>query len=370
VSDYAKRVVYRAFDVTGRLHPGKNALAVMVGKGQFSGSPTFIAQLAITYADGSHATVSTDEHWRSAAGPVTKDDFYYGESWDARKQIASWDTASLDDVGWAAAPAYAPVSQPTSLALGRPVTAADETACCGWSRAALVDGIDMSTDQSEGYHSATASSADSTKWAQVDLGSDQAVRRITLFPSHPTNDTAGDFVGAGFPVRYDVQVSNDPTFATSITLVDRTDVDQPNPGTTPVSFATDGIGRYVRVTATKLQCRDISCTFRLAELGVYGAHPSATFGLTHLEADTTPPTQIVKTLSPERITTATDGVTVYDFGQNYAGQVTLRASAPAGTTAVITKGELLDSNGRVSTANIGFSSSDPARQKDRYTFRG
>lgn len=63
-------------------------------------------------------------------------------------------------------------------------------------------------------------------------------------------------------------------------------------------------------------------------------------------------------------------MTVYDFGQNYAGQVTLRASAPAGTTAVITKGELLDSNGRVSTANIGFSSSDPARQKDRYTFRG
>jgi alpha-L-rhamnosidase len=370
VTDYAKRVVYRDFDVTDRLRRGKNALAVMVGKGQYSGSPTFIAQLSVTFSDGSHTTIGTDDQWRSAAGPVTGDDFYYGESWDARKQIAGWDTASLDDSSWAAVPVYAPVSQPTSLALNRPVTALDETACCGWSRAALVDGIDTSTDQSEGYHSAIETTADHPKWVQVDLGSAQAVKKVTLFPARPTNDPAGDFPGAGFPVRYEIQVSDDPTFATSTTLVDRTDADQPNPGPTPVSLTTDGVGRYVRVTATTLQCRDTSCTFRLAELGVYGANPAVTFGLTQLEADTTPPTRIVKTLAPKKITTATDGVQVYDFGQNYVGQVTLRANAPAGSTAVINKGELLDANGRVSTSNISFSSSDPTRQKDQYTFDG
>jgi alpha-L-rhamnosidase len=89
VTDYAKRVVYRDYDVTDLLRQGTNALAVMVGQGQASGSPTFIAQLSITFSDGSRSAVATDDQWRSAAGPVTRDDFYYGESWDARKQMAS-----------------------------------------------------------------------------------------------------------------------------------------------------------------------------------------------------------------------------------------------------------------------------------------
>lgn len=373
VTDYAKRVVYRAFDVTDRLHKGDNALGLTTGKGQFAGTPTVIAQLDITYRDGSRTVVGTDGHWRSAAGPVTADDFYYGETYDARKEVKGWDTAAFDDSAWSAVPVFAPVSKPASLALNRPVTAKDETACCGWSRAALVDGIEMSTDGSEGYHSATASTADETKWVQVDLGSAQPIAGITLFPAHPTNDTAGDFPGAGFPVRYRVQVSDDPDFATATTLADRTDSDQPNPGTSPVRLdveGTGGTGRYVRVTATKLQCRDTSCTFRLAELGVYGPHPATTWSVSKLEPDTTPPTRVVDTVRPVTTTTPAAGVRVYDFGQNYVGQVRLRAAAPAGTTATVVKGELLDQHGRVSTKNISFGDSDPVRQKDEYTFAG
>ncbi|MEV6635104.1 family 78 glycoside hydrolase catalytic domain [Actinoplanes sp. NPDC051470] len=370
VTDYAKRVLYRSFDVTGQIRRGSNALGVMASQGQFYAPPTFLAQLSLTYADGSRAVIGTDGSWRSAAGPVVRADFYYGETWDARKQIAGWDTPSFDASGWAAVAEYAPVAKPASLAQGRPVTAADETACCGWSRAALVDGIDRSVDGSQGYHSATAASADSTKWVQVDLGTSQAVKSLTLFPARPTNDPAGDFPGAGFPVRYAVQISDDADFTNARTLVDRTAADQPNPGVTPVSIPVDGQGRYVRVTATKLPCRDTSCTFRLAELSLYGANPALTFGLSRLEADVSPPTRIVSTLEPVRVTTPAAGVQVYDFGQNYTGQVTLRASAPAGTTAVITKGELLDSAGRVTTSNISFNDGEPPRQQDRYIFDG
>ncbi|GLZ01731.1 hypothetical protein Acsp02_89820 [Actinoplanes sp. NBRC 103695] len=370
VTDYAKRVLYRSFDVTGQIRPGSNALGVMASQGQFNAAPTFLAQLSLTYADGSRAVIGTDGSWRSAAGPVVRADFYYGETWDARKQIAGWDTASFDATGWAAVPEYAPVAKPASLAQGRPVTAADETACCGWSRAALVDGIDRSVEGSQGYHSATAATADSTKWVQADLGASQAVKSITLFPARPTNDPAGDFPGAGFPVRYTVRISDDADFTNARTLVDRTDADQPNPGTAPVAIPVDGQGRYVRVTATKLPCRDTSCTFRLAELGVFGANPALTFGLTRLEADISPPTRIISTLEPVKATTPAAGVQVYDFGQNYSGQVTLRAAAPAGTTAVITKGELLDNAGRVTTKNISFNDAEPARQQDRYIFDG
>jgi hypothetical protein len=244
-----------------------------------------------------------DHHRRrleDVRGPVTRDDFHYGESYDARKQIAGWDIASFDDSAWKTVPIYAPVAKPGSLALNKPVTALEETACDGWSRAALVDGIDMSTDQSEGYHSGIASTAATTKWVQVDLGSAHDIAGITLFPAHPTNDTAGDFPGAGFPVRYRVQVSDDPDFGTATTVVDHTDSGQSNAGTTPVTITASVTGRYVRITATVLQCRDTSCTFRLAELGVYGPHPTTTFGLTHLEADTTPRPASSRPSSPSR----------------------------------------------------------------------
>lgn len=376
VTDYAQRVVYRDLDVTAELHQGLNALSVMVGQGQFAGTPAFIAQLQVTYTDGGSATFGTDSSWRSAVGPVIRDDFYYGESYDARRQLTGWDTAGFNDTSWATVPVYAAVSQPTSLALGRPVTALDETACCGWSRAALVDGIDRSTDSSEGYHSAIAADTHATKWVQTDLGQNQDVAKVTLFPAFPTNDTAPTSPGVGFPVRYKIEVSDDPTFASATVFADRTRSDQINPGITAVGLVPDPTvggsvnGRYVRVTATALQCVGASCTFRLAELGVYGAHPAPMYGLTRLEADTTPPARMVASIAPKKTTASLDGSRLYDFGQNYAGQITLTSSAPAGTTVTVVKGEILDANGNVSTSNISFSPLDPVRQKDQYTFAG
>lgn len=350
---------------------GHNALAFMAGKGQFSGSPTFVAQLDVTYADGSRAVFGTGPAWRTTAGPVTGDDFYYGETYDARRAVSGWDTAGFDDSGWAPVTAVAPASHPQSLAQGKPVTAKDTTSCCGWSPAALTDGVDASTDASEGYHSAITSSADDAKWVQVDLGSAQPVSSLRLFPARPTNDPAGDFPGAGFPVRYRVEASDDPTFATATTVVDRTAADQPNPGTQPVDVPASVTARYIRVTATKLACNGTSCTFRLAELGVYGAHPATAYSaLTRLQADTTPPTRIVRTLKPVAVTHPVTGAQVYDFGQNITGWATIRAAAPAGTVVDVKKGEILAADGQVTTSNISFSASDPPRQVEHYTFAG
>jgi alpha-L-rhamnosidase len=371
VTDYAARVLYRDLDVTALLRRGGNALAFMAGKGQYGGSPSFVAQLDVTYTDGSRAAFGTGPSWRTTAGPVTGEDFYDGETYDARRAVAGWDTAGFDDSGWSAVDAVAPAAHPVSLAQGRPVTALDTTSCCGWSPAALTDGVDGSSDASEGYHSAIGTTADATKWVQTDLGSDQDIRTVRLFPARPTNDPAGDFPAAGFPVRYRVEVSDDPAFATATTVADRTGADQPSPGTVPVVLAAHATGRYVRVTATKLRCAGTSCTFRLAELGVYGAHPATDFSaLTRLQSDTTPPTRIVGTLAPVKETRPAAGARVYDFGQDITGWVTISATQPSGTTVQIKKGEILDADGRVSTANISFSASDPPRQTDHYTFAG
>ncbi|WNV88933.1 family 78 glycoside hydrolase catalytic domain [Umezawaea sp. Da 62-37] len=371
VTDYAQRVLYRDLDVTSLVRKGRNALAFMASKGQYAGKPTFVAQLSVTYTDGTTATFGTDPSWKAHAGPVVGADFYYGETYDARREIAGWDTADFDATAWPSARSVATAAHPQSLAQGKPVTALDTTSCCGWSPAAATDGIDGSTDSSQGYHSATEPTADATKWVQVDLGSTQRLASVSLFPARPTNDTAGDIVGAGFPVRYRVQVSDDPAFATSTTVADKTDADQPNPGTSPVTLPADVTGRYVRITATKLFCTGAICTFRLAELAVQGAKPAVVYsGLTRLEADPTPPTRIVSTTAPVAETRPAPGVRVYDFGQNRTGQVTLTAAQPAGTTAAVKKGEILDAGGRVTTSNISFNGGEPPRQNDRYTFSG
>jgi alpha-L-rhamnosidase len=370
-TDFAKRVAYRAYDVTSELHPGSNVLGVMVGKGSWAGTPTFVAQLSVTYADGSHATFGTDDSWRTSAGPVTGDDFYFGESYDARKEISGWNTSSYDASGWSKTTVVSPVVGPVSLARDKPVTALDTTSCCGWSPAALVDGIEVSSNASEGYHSAIETTS-SPKWVQVDLGSAKTLRTVTLFPAHPTNDPAGDNPGVGFPVRYRVLVSDDPTFQNSsavTTFADRSTADQPNPGLSPVKLTGEATGRYLRIAADVLDCVGASCTFRLAELEAFGAKPAQGFAYTVLEADTTPPSRVTATLSPQT-TTVVDGNTVVDFGRNYVGQVTLTAAAPAGTVAAVTKGEILDSAGNVSTSNISFSAADATRQKDAYTFAG
>lgn len=371
VTDYDSRVLYRALDVTGQLRRGANALGFMAGKGQFAGEPVFVAQLDVTYADGSRDAFGTDTSWRTAPGPVTKDDFWFGETYDAREETPGWDAPGHDTAAWQPVDALFPVAHDQSLAQDRPVTALDTTTTAGWSPAALTDGIDASVDSSEGYHSQVAGSADTTKWVQTDLGQARDIRTVRLFPARPTNDPAGDFPAAGFPVRYKVQVSDDPSFDDATTIADRTDEDRPSPGADPVDITTHTTARYVRVTATKLPCIGSSCTFRLAELGVYGARPARTAGaMTALQADVTPATRIVGTRAPVKVTTSQDGNPVYDFGRNIVGWARVTASLPAGTRIDITQGEILDSRGGATTSNISFADSDPPRQTNHYTSAG
>ena len=128
---------------------------------------------------------------------------------------------------------------------------------------------------SRGYHSALSSTPDVTKWVQVDLGESIEINRATLVPAHDTFNGIG--AGFGFPVRFKVEASDDPEFQTGVKLLwqryDQTFMaDFPNPGRD--AFTTGGgtgdgiIGRYVRVTVTKLAPRKDDYMFALAELRV------------------------------------------------------------------------------------------------------
>ena len=127
-----------------------------------------------------------------------------------------------------------------------------------------------------GYHSSISPSQNAVKWVQVDLGKSIQVERILLKPCYDDFGKIGG--GFGFPVRFKIEVSNDSTFKTGVTLVwqkhDLTFMnDFANPGLKPFETGTAGddgvIGRYVRVTAVKLAPRRDDYIFALAELEVY-----------------------------------------------------------------------------------------------------
>jgi hypothetical protein len=119
---------------------------------------------------------------------------------------------------------------------------------------------------------------DDVQWVQVDLGSARSLERVVLHPSYHNDPRMGGWIkGYGFPRRFRVEVSDDPTFATCTVIADHSQADFPNPGHTPVSFGAAGArGRYIRFTATRLYPRPgISYCLTLAELEVFSGGANA-----------------------------------------------------------------------------------------------
>ncbi|MFE1957878.1 alpha-L-rhamnosidase [Streptomyces sp. NPDC059479] len=114
-TDYHKRVQYQTYDVTALLKPGANALGATVAAGWYAGNiawfgphqygerPALLAQLEVTYADGSTERVLSGTDWRAATGPVTQADLMAGEEYDARLETDGWTRAGFDDTRWAPA---------------------------------------------------------------------------------------------------------------------------------------------------------------------------------------------------------------------------------------------------------------------------
>ena len=98
VTDYSKRALYCAYDVTDMLSSGDNVIGVEVGHGWLGSKRVFI-QLNIHYKNGEMQEYhsSTNGGWWVSGSPVTDNSIYGGETYDARieeKVPVYW--ASLD----------------------------------------------------------------------------------------------------------------------------------------------------------------------------------------------------------------------------------------------------------------------------------
>ncbi len=110
---YQKCLQYQTFDVTDQLRQGENAIGVYLADGWFRGYISYmytrnvygkdvslLAQLEVTYIDGSSETIISDNRWRSSTGPILESDLFNGETYNALLEKPGWDNSGFDNNSW------------------------------------------------------------------------------------------------------------------------------------------------------------------------------------------------------------------------------------------------------------------------------
>jgi len=111
-TSYHKRLQYQTYEVTKMLQKN-NAIGAMVGDGWYRGflgwkgkrsyygkQLGLLVQLEIEYTNGKKETITTNNNWKTAYGPIMESDIYNGEIYDARLEMNGWATNGFDDTEW------------------------------------------------------------------------------------------------------------------------------------------------------------------------------------------------------------------------------------------------------------------------------
>jgi alpha-L-rhamnosidase len=123
-TSYQHRLRYQTHDVTSLLQEGANTLEVLLGNGWYRGRLgwqgqralygdrlALLAQLEVSYDDGSVDRFENDEQWTARESNVVADDLYDGQRTDFRRQPTETDAVEVldEDLGRLVAPDGPPV---------------------------------------------------------------------------------------------------------------------------------------------------------------------------------------------------------------------------------------------------------------------
>ncbi|BCI59736.1 family 78 glycoside hydrolase catalytic domain [Solibaculum mannosilyticum] len=118
ITQYDQAVLYRTFDVTSLLQEGGNAIGVELGNSYYNeiggvwnwgtaawrDDPKLMFRLDIRYQDNTSETIVSDPSWASTNdGPIASNSMYYGDVYDARKEMTGYASAGYDDSSWQSA---------------------------------------------------------------------------------------------------------------------------------------------------------------------------------------------------------------------------------------------------------------------------
>ncbi len=110
-TNYEKIIQYQAYDITAQLRSGENAVGVLLGSGWFHqnrvwdgiadyGPCRMRLELHIRYQDGTAECIISDETFVCDYSPVTLNNIYAGETYDARLEQEGWSCAGFAAEGW------------------------------------------------------------------------------------------------------------------------------------------------------------------------------------------------------------------------------------------------------------------------------
>jgi len=111
-TSFQNRLLYQTYDITPLLKKEGNAAGIMLGNGWYRAfypnnqkendiwDLQVLAQIEITFTDGTKQVVQTGNDWKSATGPVQKSEIFYGEIYDARHEHPGWSSFGFDDRHW------------------------------------------------------------------------------------------------------------------------------------------------------------------------------------------------------------------------------------------------------------------------------
>jgi len=109
---YHKRIETLTYDVTTLLQQGDNAIGAALAEGwqgrifhpvkqDYVTPLRLIAQLEVTFEDGTSSRIVTDDSWLSTdQGPIRTAGNYDGERYDANYEMPGWNTPEFDSNGW------------------------------------------------------------------------------------------------------------------------------------------------------------------------------------------------------------------------------------------------------------------------------
>ena len=133
-TEYEKRVLVQAYDITSLLQAGANVAGAVLADGWYRSRyrldvfdqfkdfaqgrfgeaiPRFLLQVQVDYEDGTREISGTDETWRSTMeGPYRKTSMYDGVIYDAQREIPLWDQPAFQDAAWESAVVSEPACMP------------------------------------------------------------------------------------------------------------------------------------------------------------------------------------------------------------------------------------------------------------------
>ena len=114
MTNYDKEIFYRRLDVTNLICEGENAICAILGEGFYSqervwqtygsvayGKECLILKIDIIHNDNSKTEIVTDDNgWLYKYGPITLNNIYGGEIYDARLEIDGFADFDSSDNGW------------------------------------------------------------------------------------------------------------------------------------------------------------------------------------------------------------------------------------------------------------------------------